>query len=329
MSNEEQAGRAAGSVPHAFRNALFWRWVPEMPAKLPPAFVTVLYACASGADAAGRVRFRDGKPIRIRDLAAAGKCDEKDARRYLDAAIAAGVLAVEGERRRGTPTLYALVLSPAPDWGAAVASLAGSRRERKDREDDKVPPWLRKNRGAATASEDQSEDQADEEPGAENGGLPPEPGESENEEKFGGQPPEPEDQGGDEVRGAAPRTGSGGCPPFGSGGCPPNNPGDSHEVSHEMADESAPPEPPPRETGHNNTSSPTRGKDDDGCAAPSGVRHCTACHGRLIYDPRRPDRTIHRHCDPNAQQVRQPPLMAGVPAPPEPPPPSPSEALTA
>ena len=83
MTADDQDARAAGSVPNAYRNALFWRWAPQMPRGLSSSFVTVLYALASAADPAGRVRFRDGKAIRIKDIAAAAKADEKDVRRYL------------------------------------------------------------------------------------------------------------------------------------------------------------------------------------------------------------------------------------------------------
>jgi hypothetical protein len=102
VNDTEQAEqRASGSVPNAFRNALFWRWAPAMPTGLPSSFVTVLYALAAAADPAGKVKFRDGKAIRIKDIAAAAKVDEKDCRRYINAAIAAGVVGVEGEQRPG------------------------------------------------------------------------------------------------------------------------------------------------------------------------------------------------------------------------------------
>jgi hypothetical protein len=134
---EQATDRTAGSVPNAYRNALFWRWAPAMPKGLPSAFVTLLYALSAAADPMGKLKFRDGTVIRIKDIAAAAKTDEKDCRRYIAAAIAAGVLTVEGERRRGMKALYVLLVDPAPSWEAAVASLEGSRRKSR-----KAPPWL-------------------------------------------------------------------------------------------------------------------------------------------------------------------------------------------
>ncbi len=282
MSADEQAGRADGGVPHAYRNALFWRWAPAMPARLPAAFVTVLYACGAAADKGGRLRFRDGKPIRIRDLAAAAKADEKDVRRYLDAAIAAGVLGVEGERRRGTPTLYVLLLSPRPDWGAAVASLAASRRKSR-----KAPPWLEDQEAGDTAKF---------------GGHAPEP-------ENGGHAPELGTGGGEKERGTRPRTSSGDTPPFGSGDTPPNNPGITQDISQDMAEVGGQPEPLARDT--TNKINPAQDKTTQD--QPAGVRRCDICHDRLIFDTRRPNRTRHTHCEP--QRAIQPPLLLGVPTP--------------
>lgn len=207
MSTDEQAGRAPGSVPNAFRNALFWRWTREMPRPLADGFLKVLHALGAGADASGKLKFRDGKPIRIKDIAAAAMVDEKDCRRYLDAAIVAGVLTVQGERKRGKSTLYVLVLAPYPDWIAAEASLKASKRKRTDR---KPPPW--------------KDD--------ENGGRSPELSEPEN----GGPPPELPQDHDEKERGTAPRMSSGDRPPFGSGDRPPNNPGIAKELPQDMAE---------------------------------------------------------------------------------------------
>ncbi|MFE0137658.1 hypothetical protein ACFWY6_39795, partial [Streptomyces sp. NPDC059037] len=202
----EQAGSTSGSVPHAYRNALFWRWAPAMPKGLPSSFVTVLYGLSAAADPAGRVRFRDGKAIRIKDIAAACKADEKDVRRYIEAAIAAGVLTVQGERRRGRASLYVLVMSPWPDWEAAVHSVDESKRKRAER---KPPPWR-----------------------DENGGRSPELPEAEN----GGPPPELPDLDREKERGTAPHMGSGDRPPFGSGVRPPHTPRVSLEIPQEVAE---------------------------------------------------------------------------------------------
>lgn len=211
---DEQAGQYTGSIPQAYRNALFWRWAPEMPRRLPAAFVTLLYALGTAADASGRLRFRDGKVIRIRDIAAAVKADEKDVRRYLNAALAAGILTIEGERGRGKAALYVLVISPRPDWDAALASLDATRRKPR-----KAPPWMEEK----------------------NGGHAPELPETEN----GAHAPElstGDDQG---ERGTRPRMGSGDTPPNSSGDTPPNNPWGTQRVPQEIADVGDQPQEPP------------------------------------------------------------------------------------
>ncbi|MEV5995376.1 FaeA/PapI family transcriptional regulator, partial [Streptomyces sp. NPDC052115] len=130
MSTEEQETRASGSVPHAYGNALAWRWSREMPTALRRGFLTLLYAMRAMANANGELRFHgDRKPIRIQDIAKAACVREKDARRYLEAATHAGVVGIRGERRRGVATLYVLLLSPAPDWTAAEAHLTATARK--------------------------------------------------------------------------------------------------------------------------------------------------------------------------------------------------------
>ncbi|HLL33828.1 MAG TPA: hypothetical protein VK545_08035, partial [Streptomyces sp.] len=141
MTTEEADSRASGGVPHSFGNRLAWHWTREMPPGLKGGFLTMLYALRTMASASGELRFSgDGKPIRIQDLAKGAGCREKDARRYLDAAILAGVVCVKGERRRGKPTLYALVLSPWPDWAAAAEHLKGTARKPKEPPADPAEP---------------------------------------------------------------------------------------------------------------------------------------------------------------------------------------------
>ena len=212
MSNEEQPSAASGSVPNAFGNALAWKWTRQMPAAVRRSGLpTLLYALRAMANAAGELRFTgDRKPIRIQDIAKAACCDEKDARRYLEAAEKAGVVMVRGERRRGRPTLYIVVPQPWPDWEAAAAHLDGTKRERTAR---KPAPWVEKHDEKF-------------------GGRSPELEWSE----FGGPPPELTGGTEDEVRGTAPRMSSGDRPPIGSGDRPPNNPGVSQEISHERAE---------------------------------------------------------------------------------------------
>lgn len=267
MTTAAEDPRTPGSVPNSWGNALAWRWVPAMPKGIPSGFVTLLYALRTMANAAGEVRFRDGKAIRIKDIAAAAKADEKDARRYLDAAISAGVVSVKGERRRGRSALYVLMLSPFPDWAAAADELAATRRKRAER---KAPPWR-------------------EEEGTKNGGGSPV---LEAEEKGGPPPvldtPEPEEE-----RGTAPRMRTGDRPPFGSGDRPPNNPGIAKELPQEMA---GPGEQPQESPGAGRTDfDHSQGQDDHAPAAPNGApARCPRCTGPMIT---RPGRDICGGCD--------------------------------
>jgi hypothetical protein len=264
LSTDEQATRASGSVPNAYGNALAWRWSREMPTALRRGFLTLLYALRAMANANGELRFPD-KPIRIQDIAKAAGADEKDARRYMNAGIAAGVIAVKGEQRRGKPALYVLMVVPDPDWGAALSSLDSTKRKRTDRT---PPPW-----------------RGDEE----FGGPPPElsdPG-------FGGPPPELPPRSDGKVRGTAPRMGSGDHPPNGSGDRPPNNPGITHELSQDgagvvfKAQVVGAPGPQKIDSAQ---------EQDHPAATPVGFLRCSRCHERLIPDPRRPDRTTHTRC---------------------------------
>ncbi|MEU9861296.1 hypothetical protein AB0D99_10490 [Streptomyces sp. NPDC047971] len=260
MSTDEQAqGQASGSVPHAYRNALFWRWAPSMPKGLTSSFVTVLYALASAADPAGRVRFRDGKAIRIKDIATACKADEKDVRRYIQAAIVAGVVAVQGEQRRGRASLYVLILSPNPDWDAAASSLSSTRRKSRQ-----APPWLSEK----------------------NGGVTPELAETEN----GGHAPELPASDHEEERGTHPRMGSGDTPPFGSGDTPPNNPGVAKELPQEAAEVVVQPQPSGAFVVHKIDFN----QDDEHPEQPlADFVRCALCHTPMIP---RPGRTTHTHC---------------------------------
>jgi hypothetical protein len=261
LSTDEQVPQVGGSVPHAYRNALFWRWVPAMPKALPGSFVTLLYALAAASDPAGRVRFRDGKAIRIKDIAAACKADEKDVRRYVQAAIVAGVVGVQGEQRRGRASLYVLILSPSPDWDAAVSSLGSTRRKAR-----KAPPWLEKN-----------------------GGVSPELPESEN----GGHAPELPALDHEKERGTHPRLSSGDTPPFGSGDTPPNIPGVAKELPQETAEVVGQPQVDGAPELHKIEFPQGQPRADP---APPGLVRCARCHSPLVPDPRRPDRTTHAHC---------------------------------
>lgn len=125
--SDSQPDRASGGVPHTFRLRMAWQWVPRMPPELRrrKAFLNALQTVAALADTAGRTRFQDnGRPIRITQLADAMGSREKDARRYLAAAIAAGILTTEEAPRRGRTTVYVLLVPPGtPRWAAALAVL--------------------------------------------------------------------------------------------------------------------------------------------------------------------------------------------------------------
>lgn len=237
-----------------------------MPRGLRGGFLTVLYALGAMADTTGRLRFaRDGKAIRISDIAAAAGCDQKDARRYLLAAEAAGVVSVEGERKRGRPSLYVILVSPVPDWGAAVSSLGSSRRKPRQ-----APPWL----------------EGDQE---KNGGESPELFEPKN----GGHTPELSALDHKKERGTHPLWSSGDSPPNGSGDSPPNNPGITHELPHEMADVRTDPQvvvaTAPKDIDATHEDDPNAEPEPD----PVGVVRCAICHERMIA---RPGRAAHSHC---------------------------------
>ena len=270
MSSDEQAP-ASGSVPNAYGNALAWKWVPGMPAALKRAHLhTLLYALRSMASASGELRFADRKPMRIKDIARAAGCDEKDCRDRLEAAMRAGVVRVAGERRRGRSTLYVILPTPFPDWSAAVAYLEGvkaAREEARQRREAerRAAPW-------------------DEE----NGGRSPELDSREN----GGPPPELTDGTPGEERGTAPRLSSGDRPPNGSGDRPPNNPGgfpwgsqDGAEVGFQpqVVGAPGPQDPRPQEHPHPDSDSPR-----------DFVR-CARCGDQMIP---RFGRTTHAHCPP-------------------------------
>jgi hypothetical protein len=76
------------------------------------------------------LRFNKGKLITIRAIATGARVDIKDARRYVNAAIAAGVADRVGDSPNGAAVLYTLLVSPFPDWAAAVAVLDASKRKR-------------------------------------------------------------------------------------------------------------------------------------------------------------------------------------------------------
>jgi hypothetical protein len=268
LSTDEQT--PSGSVPNTFGNALAWKWVPSMPAALKRAHVhTLLYALRSMASASGELRFADRKPMRIKDIARAAGCDEKDCRDRLEASIRAGVVKALGERRRGRSALYVILPTPFPDWPAAVAYLNGAkaaREEARARRDTgrKAAPWTE-----------------------ENGGRSPELDEPEN----GGPPPELTDGNENGERGTAPRMRTGDRPPFGSGDRPPNNPGEFPGTSHDGAEVSFQPQVVGRSGDQSESQEPN--PDDH-----TTWTRCTECGRPILPNPKRPGRTVHARCEP-------------------------------
>ena len=263
MTTEEQ-GPASGSVPNAFGNALAWKWTRQMPTAVRrTGLPTLLYALRAMANAAGELRFGDRKAIRIQDIAKAACANEKDTRRYLDAAIRAGVVGVRGERRRGTATIYCLLLTPFPDWGAAEDYLRSTARK----------PGKR-----PAAWQKPEESSGDRDPN-----------------QFGPPRPELEADGAEEVRATATRTSSGDRDPNGSGHRDPNNPGTSHEGSQEAAGVVFQPQVVGA-TGPEESESDQEQDHQDEEPAVDGVTRCTECGWHLAPDPRRPGRTAHTAC---------------------------------
>jgi hypothetical protein len=129
LSTEDQEQRTGG-VAHAFGNRLAWKWTDEMPAYLKQGFLTMLYSLRQHAAPSGELRFNGGnhRPIKMDRLSRSAGCREQDGRRYIEAAIRAGLVTVVGERRRGVTPLFCLVMSPWPDWKAAEDYLRGTSR---------------------------------------------------------------------------------------------------------------------------------------------------------------------------------------------------------
>lgn len=258
-AEQGQDSRAPGSVPNAFGNALAWKWVPAMPTSLRRTrFTTLLYALRAMSNAAGELRFSgDRKAIRIQDIARAIGADEKDARRYLRAAVAAGLVGVKGEQKRGKPTLYVLLLSPYPSWEAAEDALKTSKRK-----SGKDPaPW-----------QDDEESSGDRAPN-----------------QFGGPRPElPNDQT-EEVQGTAPPSSSGDRDPNGSGDRAPNNPGKAKELPQDMAEDSSPPQvdgaDPGEQIDHSHQGQDQDGPDRTELGNVAAFTFCPECGRRFI--PRR------------------------------------------
>lgn len=270
MSNEEQDSRASGSVPVAFGNALAWQWTrKQMSAYLRRSGLPLLLCqLRNFATASGEVAFNsDRKPIRIQDIAAASCCREKDARRYLEAGIRAGVVRVLGERKRGKPTRYAIVPHPFPDWQAAEDYLRSTARDNTKR----PPMWKQ-----------------DEEPPAESSGHS-------GPNQYGPLRPEVTDGTDSEVRATPAPMGSGHSGPTGSGHSGPNNPGGFPRSSHDGADVGF--QPQVVGGSEEQHEAPEHHQEPDP-ADHTTWRICPGCNRRIMPDPQRPGRTVHARCEP-------------------------------
>jgi len=259
LSTEEQAP-ASGSVAHAFGNALVWKWTRQMPTTLRRSGLpTLLYALRAMANPAGELRFNgERKAIRIQDIAKAACADEKDARRYLEAAIRAGIVTVRGERKRGVPTLYVLLVHPFPDWPAAEDYLKSTARKPGKR----PAGWL----GEDGSSGDSDRNQ------------------------FGGQRPELTAGTPEEVRGTAPRMSSGDSAPTSSGDSAPNNPGSTHVSTHDGAEVGF----QPQVVGGSEDQPESHEQHHDD---PDSWIRCAVCRRPILPDPKRPGRTVHARCE--------------------------------
>lgn len=139
MDDEQQRRPSGSSVAHAYGNALARQWAPAMPRPLTGGFLTTLYALRTLASADGRLRYeRDGAAITLAQIAAACRSDQKDVRLYLQAAVAAGVLAVVEDghgqgKTRGRAVMYALLLCPTPDWERAAGLVWIAQQQKKER----------------------------------------------------------------------------------------------------------------------------------------------------------------------------------------------------
>lgn len=228
MSAEEER---SGNVAHAFRNRLFWHWAGEMPRPLREGFLKTLHALGAGANRDGATTFRDRTPITLKQIARAAAVDTKDARRYLDAAVAAGVVEILGERKRGATPVHLLVIAAAPDWSAAAAHLAATKPKPKP---GRQPVWEKEENGVHPTSSDSGSN--GDAPASQEGDPEERKGDAPPSEKGGCTPPRkgdapgttqeypsnyPRDARGD---GRRPTTGSGG--PGGSGSAAP---ADEHE----------------------------------------------------------------------------------------------------
>lgn len=126
-------GDRGTSVPNEWGNRLAQHWAAEIPRTLTGGWLRTMYALRAIAHSDGQLRYRGGDTITLRKIAAAARADERDVRRWLAAAIAAGIVTAPATRgsRTGHATRYSLTIAPKPNWKAAEAvELQGRRRGR-------------------------------------------------------------------------------------------------------------------------------------------------------------------------------------------------------
>jgi hypothetical protein len=259
MSTDEQKTRKDGGVPNSFGNALAWTWTRQMPRGLKGGFLCLLYALRAMAASSGELRFKDGKPIRIQDIAKAAGCREQDARRYLEAALRSGVVQVDGERRRGRATRFIIVPTPYPSWKAAEDYLKATARRRKEDEAEQ---------GSSRSGTNSPETGSDHSGTNENGPQRPELGADDA----------------DPGQTTVARMGSDHSGTSGSDLGGPNNPGVTQGVTHVLADVGTQPQVVGGEAANSDPSSEDQAKAGD---EPFG--RCQECQVPLL----RPGRT---HC---------------------------------
>ncbi|MFE6379206.1 hypothetical protein [Streptomyces roseolus] len=213
--DDEQRQRTGGSVAHAYGNALARQWAPALPRPLTGGFLTLLYALRTLASADGRLRYeRDGKAVTLPQIAKACRSDQKDVRDHLEAAVAAGVVAIVDDGhgtggKRGRAVMYSLVLCPAPDWERAAGLVWIAQQKKKEQ---RAAAAARKAAAAAQTSGDSAPTPVD--------------------GTSGDSAPRSAEEGSGD---SAPTQVGGQCPEVVGGQCP-DHPGSTHELPHEMAD---------------------------------------------------------------------------------------------
>ncbi|NML55690.1 hypothetical protein HHL19_36275 [Streptomyces sp. R302] len=282
MDDEQQ--RTGGSVAHAYGNMLARQWAPQMPRLLTGPFLTMLYALRTLASADGRLRYeRDGKAITIQQIARACRSDQKDVRDYLQAAGAAGVVAVVDDGhgtggKRGRAVMYSLVLCPSPDWERAAGLVWIAQQRKKEQREARA--LARKAAAAAQSSGDSVPTSLEETSGD---SAPT----SEGDTSGDSAPRSAEEGSGDR----APTQVGGQCPE-GVGGQCPDHPGSTHELPHEMAE--VVPQP---QDAHGRASEKT---------SPQQQEKHRRCGGGCGQPVIRPDRLLCTGCERRAQKAAQP-----------------------